>query len=164
MPKEKKLSNFCLVLILIFGSIIKLSAQQVNVITLDQVYSRVNAGSDTLFVINFWATWCVPCVKELPDFERLNAGKGNEKLKILLVNMDNKSKLTTSVLPFLKKSGIQNEVYMLNEADPQEYINRVDTSWSGALPATLMIKNSKRKFFEKDFTYSELEEETKKFD
>ncbi len=66
-------------------------------------------------------------------------------------------------MPFIKKNGIKNEVFMLNEPDPEVYINRIDSSWSGALPATLMLKDKKRKFFEKDFTYSELLGEYKNF-
>jgi thiol-disulfide isomerase/thioredoxin len=142
---------------------LNLFAQQIDLITVDQLYSRINSGPDSTYIINFWATWCTPCVKELPDFEKLNEQYKTEKLKVLLVNMDYKSKLNNSVLPFIKKNGIKNEVFLLNESDPQVYINRIDTSWSGALPATLMVKERKRKFFEKDFTYAELVEEYKNF-
>jgi len=142
---------------------LNLKAQHVDLLTLNQLYERVNHGHDTTFIINFWATWCVPCVKELPNFEKLNDEYKNENLKVLLVNLDYKSKLNSSVLPFLKKNGIKNEVFMLNEPDPEVYINRIDSSWSGALPATLILKDKKRKFFEKDFTYSELLSEYKNF-
>ena len=146
----------------LLGSL-KLAAQQVDLITVDQLYSRINSGRDSTYIINFWATWCGTCVKELPDFEKLNDQYKSEKLKILLVNVDYKSKLNNSVLPFIKKNGIKNEVFMLNESDPQVYINKIDSSWSGALPATLMVKEKKRKFFEKDFTYAELADEYKNF-
>jgi hypothetical protein len=78
--------------------------------------------------------------------------------------VDFKSKLSTSVIPFVKKNNIQNEVFLLNEPDPQVYINRIDSSWSGALPATVMMKDQKHMFFEKDFTYEELLNEYKKFE
>jgi thiol-disulfide isomerase/thioredoxin len=139
------------------------TAQRVGLITLDQLYDRVDRGGDTLYVINFWATWCAPCVKELPNFEKLSKDYKNKNLRVLLVSMDFKSKLDTTVIPFIRKIGIKNEVLILNETDPQIYINRIDSSWSGALPATLMIKYNKRKFFEKDFTYSELQNEYKNF-
>jgi thiol-disulfide isomerase/thioredoxin len=159
--KGNKLKSGLMLSFLLGG--LNLSAQQVDLITVDQLYSRINSGRDSTYIINFWATWCAPCVTELPDFEKLNDQFKNEKLKVLLVNVDYKSRLKNSVLPFIKKNGIKNEVFMLNEPDPQVYINRIDTSWSGALPATLMVKEKKRKFFEKDFTYSELLDEYKNF-
>jgi thiol-disulfide isomerase/thioredoxin len=140
------------------------SAQKVDLVTLDQLYARVTHGQDTVYVINFWATWCVPCVKELPNFERLSSEHDNQKLKVLLVSVDFKSKLKTSVIPFIKKNRIRNEVFLLNEPDPQVYINRIDSSWSGALPATVIMKDQKHIFFEKDFTYEELFNEYKKFE
>jgi thiol-disulfide isomerase/thioredoxin len=143
-------------LTLLLMSCLGLSAQQVSLINLDQLYDRVNHGQDTTFIINFWAEWCAPCVKELPDFIRFSREHKNEKLKVLLINVDFRSKLKTSVLAFIKRNGIKNEVFLLNERDPQIYIDRIDSSWSGALPATLLIKDRRRKFFEKEFTYSEL--------
>jgi thiol-disulfide isomerase/thioredoxin len=140
------------------------SAQKVNLITLDQLQERLDHGRDTLYVINFWATWCTPCVQELPYFEKLSNNYKNKNLRVLFVSIDFKSKLHSTVIPFVKKNGIRNEVFMLNEPDPQIYINRIDSSWSGALPATLMVKEKKRKFFEKDFTYTELESEYKNFE
>ncbi|HEV3222101.1 MAG TPA: TlpA disulfide reductase family protein [Puia sp.] len=139
------------------------SGQEVGLVTLNQLYDRVDHGRDTIYVINFWATWCVPCVKELQNFERLSNVYKNKNLKVLLISLDFKSKLNESVLPFVKRNKMKNEVFMLNEPDPQIYINRIDSSWSGALPATLMVKNKKRKFFEKGFTYSELLNEYKNF-
>lgn len=139
------------------------TAQKAGLITLNSLYNRVDHGKDTVYIINFWATWCGPCAKELPDFEKLSVNYKTEKLKVLLINLDYKSKIQSSVLPFIKRNNIRNEVFVLDERDPQVYINRVDSTWTGGLPATLMIKNGKRDFFEKDFTYDELLAEYKKF-
>jgi thiol-disulfide isomerase/thioredoxin len=136
---------------------------KIELINLNSLYNRVDHGQDTVYIINFWATWCGPCAKELPDFEKLSVDYKSEKLKVLLISLDGKSKIQTSVLPFIKRNGIKNEVFILDESDPQVYINRVDSNWSGGLPATLIIKNGKRKFFENDFTYEELLNEYKKF-
>ncbi len=142
---------------------LQVSAQKVDLITIDQLNARVAQGHDTTYLINFWATWCVPCVQELPNFEKLSREHENEKLKVLLINVDFKSKINSSVIPFLKKNKIQNEVFFLNEPDPQAYINRIDSSWSGAIPATVIVKENRHSFFEKDFTYAELLNEYKKF-
>lgn len=125
-------------------------------IKIDQLNTRLENGKDTIYIINFWATWCVPCVKEIPNFEKLNEQYKSEKLKILLICVDFKSQLNTSVIPFIKKRNLRNEVFLLDEKDQQEYINRIDTSWSGSIPATLFVKKSTRKFIEKEFTYPEL--------
>ena len=140
-----------------------LFCQDVRLITLDQLYKRVNDSKDTVFVVNFWATWCVPCLEELPHFEKLSKQLKNKKLKVLLISMDSKSKLKSTVTEFVRRSRIKNEVFLLDENDQQIYINRIDTTWSGALPATLMLRNNDRRFFEKEFTYPVLLETCKNF-
>ena len=131
-------------------------SQQVRIIDIDQLNQRIENGKDTTFIINFWATWCAPCVKELPNFEKLNKEYKADKLKILLVSVDFKSKLQSTVTPFIIKRKIRSEVFLLNETDQQEYIDRIDPGWSGSIPATLFIKNGKRKLIEKEFTYTQL--------
>ena len=139
-----------------------LFAQRVELITLDHLYQRVEMGKDTTYIINFWATWCAPCVKELPHFEKLSAEYKNSPLKVLLISLDTRSKMNQTVVPFVKKRGLSNEVFLLDEKDQQVYINRIDSSWSGALPATLMMKQQHRKFFEQEFSYEELLRQYKK--
>lgn len=131
-------------------------SQQPNLTSLDQLYNRAAQGSDTVYVINFWATWCVPCLKELLSFEMLHTRFGKEKLKVLLVNVDFKTRQQTIVLPFLKKRKFQTEVCLLDEPNQEAFINRVDTAWSGAIPATLFMQGSKRRFYEAEFTYPQL--------
>jgi thiol-disulfide isomerase/thioredoxin len=135
------------------------SAQQVKVLTLDQLDRRIEMGKDTVYVINFWATWCGPCVAELPNFEKLQATYKSRPLKVLLISLDFKSKLEKDVKPFVKKRGLKSEVFWLNEPNEQQYIDRVSKTWSGALPATLVINKKRkiRKFYEKEFTYAELD-------
>ena len=132
------------------------NAQKVSLIKIDELENRINTGKDTTYIINFWATWCTPCMEELPNFEKLNNGYKKEKLKILLVSVDFKSQLTSSVIPFVNKKKLKNEVFFLDEEDQQEYINRIDSTWSGAIPASLFIRNNKRKFIEGQLSYSAL--------
>ena len=147
----------------LFG-IISVSAysQNVKLININQLNERIKNGKDSTYVVNFWATWCAPCIKELPHFEKLGAEYKSEKLAVLLVSLDFKSKLTSNVIPFVKRKNLKNEVFLLNESNPQEFIDRIDPSWSGSIPATLFIKNDKRKFVESEFTYEQLLTEYKK--
>jgi thiol-disulfide isomerase/thioredoxin len=136
-------------------------AQDVQLIKLDEINNRIRSGTDTIYIINFWATWCVPCLEELSHFEKLSGSYKRQKLKVLLVSLDFRSKLESTVVPFVRKKAIKNEVFLLNEINQQDYIERIDPDWSGALPATLIIYKNKRKFFEKEFTYQQLVTEYK---
>lgn len=138
-------------------------SKQVSFITADKLNERLKQGKDTMYVVNFWATWCAPCIKELPHFEKLQQEKRKEKLKVLLVSVDFKDRLEKSVIPFVKKRGLKNEILLLDETDQQVYIDKIDNSWSGAIPATLFVKGCNRKFVEKEFTYPSLLTEYQNF-
>ncbi|HEY0898898.1 MAG TPA: TlpA disulfide reductase family protein [Sphingobacteriaceae bacterium] len=133
---------------------------QVKLLSIDELETRLSQGKDTVYVVNFWATWCGPCIEELPHFEKLQQTYKKQPVKVLLISTDFKSKLETSVKPFVKKHKLQNEVFLLNEKNQQVYIDRISKDWSGALPATLIINRKKqlRKLYEKEFTYKELEQ------
>ncbi len=117
--------------------------------------------NDTTYVINFWATWCKPCIKELPAFEKLNAEYSTEKVKVLLVSLDFPDKIEKQVIPFIEKNNIRSEVILLDDDDSNTWIPKVSKEWSGAIPATIIYSNTARKFYERSFTYEELEEELK---
>lgn len=148
--------KYFLFIILFF--VVNFANAQVKLLTLNQLEKRVAQGIDTTFVINFWATWCQPCVKELPNFEQLQLNNKEKPVKVILVSLDFKSKLKSQVIPFVKQNNIKAEVYVINEADQQAFIEKVDKQWTGAIPATLFIntKSKKRLFFEKEFNYQEL--------
>lgn len=111
-----------------------------------------------MYIVNFWATWCKPCVKELPAFDKLSHEYRNQSVKILLVSIDDQAELDTKVKPFIKKQGLHTEVLLLNETKPHKWIDRVDSTWSGAIPATMIVQRStgRKMFYEKDFSYDEL--------
>ncbi len=128
-------------------------SQKVDLITIDQLNHRVkNNSGDTTYIINFWATWCMPCLEELPIFGKFQEQFINQPVKIILVSVDFKSRLR-QVENYVKKNKIPNEVHLLNETNQQEYIDRVDKNWSGTIPATLFIHKENRKLHEGAFTY-----------
>ncbi|KAA2238715.1 TlpA family protein disulfide reductase [Chitinophaga agrisoli] len=147
-----------LYIILLHAFLLPASAQQVRLVTLDELERRFTAGGDTTYVINFWATWCGPCVDELPHFEKFRQTFKDEPVRVLLVSLDARSKLRGQVLPFVKKARLQNEVILLNETDQQQYIDRISPEWSGSLPATLFVNKGKqlRRLQEREFTYDQL--------
>jgi thiol-disulfide isomerase/thioredoxin len=116
-----------------------------------------NLNSDTTYIYNFWATWCKPCIAELPYFERYNKENQGKPVKMVLVSLDFKDKVETAVKPFIERKKIRSEVVVLADGKASEWIDRVDSSWSGAIPATLVLKGDKKLFFEKSYeTYEDL--------
>jgi hypothetical protein len=133
--------------------------QTISVISLDQLEQRLDNGADTSFVVNFWATWCGPCVKELPYFDQLTVHAVGTKTKVLLVSLDFAEHLDSKVIPFVAERGLKSEVMLMDEAKPNKWIPRVSTDWSGAIPATLFVNTQKktRHFYEGSFNEGELE-------
>jgi thiol-disulfide isomerase/thioredoxin len=120
-----------------------------------------NKEDELIYVINFWATWCKPCVKELPAFEQLNKNYKNEGVKVVLVSLDFPEKIKTGVIPFIEKHELQSHVVLLDDPDANTWIPKVSEEWSGAIPATVIVKDGKKTFYERSFTYVELETEIK---
>lgn len=111
--------------------------------------------NDTVYLINFWATWCAPCRKELPDIEEIGKKYSGEKFRILLVSLDMAETLESTLIPFLKKNNIQSAVVLLDDPDGNSWIDKVDKLWGGSIPATLIYRNDERLFIDKqvDFNY-----------
>lgn len=141
-------------------------AQNVAVIRFPELQKRLTRPTDTTYVVNFWATWCGPCVKELPNFEQLRGANATKKVKVLLVSLDYASQLDKKVKPFVKQRDLKSEVVLLNESDPNEWIDKVDAQWSGALPFTLIFNNKTRQrtTFERELSAAELTAALKKFE
>ncbi len=131
---------------------------QVPSVDFDGLEPRLSTGSDSVYVVNFWATWCVPCVKELPEFERINEEYADRKVNVLLVSLDNPNHMESRVIPFIEKHGLKSEIILLNDPRSHHWIPRVDESWSGAIPATIVFTRNSRSFYEKVFTWEELED------
>ena len=112
-------------------------------------------------IINFWATWCSPCIKELPDFDSISKVYKNTKVKVLLVTMDFKEDLKSKVLPFILAKNLYSEVLLLDELNGNYFIPKISDAWSGAIPATLILnqKNNFRHFFEKKLSFAFLKTE-----
>lgn len=152
--------------LIVFGALFCSAAcfgQHAEIIKLTDLQEIIAAKSDRIQIINFWATWCAPCIKELPLFEKLNA-EGRSDLKITLVSMDlDLDPNPEKVYKFILRKKIKSEVVLLDEVDPNSWINKVEKDWSGALPATIFInqKTGKRKFIEKEMLEGDLEKHLK---
>lgn len=112
---------------------------------------------EKVLVVNFWATWCKPCVEELPHFEALEDRYADQGVKVVLVSLDFPNKAEEQLLPFIDRNNVKSQVVLLNDPKQNTWIPKVDPEWSGAIPATLIIQGVNRRFYEKSFNFEELE-------
>jgi thiol-disulfide isomerase/thioredoxin len=133
-------------------------AQKADLIKLKDLQEVINSPTEHIQVINFWATWCAPCVKEMPLLEKLNAE--NKNVDVTLVSMDyDLDPNPEKVQRFMSRKKLQSKVVILAESDPNSWIDKIDKNWEGALPTTLVIntKTGKRKLIQKELQEGELE-------
>lgn len=119
--------------------------------TFDEFEHILQLESDTTYLINFWATWCGPCVKELPYIEDLVETYEGQKYRSILVSLDFKKQLESKLVPFLNKNNIKSDVVVLLDGKSSKWIDRVDPAWTGAIPITIVYNKKKRLFFERLF-------------
>jgi thiol-disulfide isomerase/thioredoxin len=153
------MKRLVLILILACFSIQYSVAQDTDipVMSYEEFSPYLHQNNDTLYVINFWATWCKPCVVELPYFEKINELYADKKVKVILVSLDFPDEMDTRLKPFVTKKGLKSDIILLNETDPNTFIDKVSPKWSGAIPATYIYKGSNSDFYEMSFSFEELE-------
>ena len=132
------------------------SARAIEIYNFRDLEPLLNKSNDTTYVIHFWATWCVPCLKELPEFNKFADKHSQQKIKIILVSLDFPRHIDNKLIPFIEKHKITSKVIVLDDPNQNYWINKVSPDWSGAIPATLIYKNQFKRFYEKSLTYEEL--------
>lgn len=108
-------------------------------------------------IINFWATWCAPCIKELPHFEEVRREYADRGVEVTLVSLDMPSMWEKRLPAFIEKRGIESPVVVLDDPRQNDWIPRVSKEWSGAIPATLIYSADRREFYEQQFDGPQLE-------
>ena len=143
---------------IIFIAIAFAATAQPKVVKLAELEKLINTPSEKIQVINFWATWCGPCVKEMPLIEKLGQERGD--IRITLVSMDLElDSNPNKVFKFVERKAIKSDVLILDAPDPNSWIDKIEKQWNGSLPATIIIntKTGKRAFAGKELKEGELE-------
>ena len=139
--------------------------QKIEYIKVPELEKILNNSEDKLFVVNLWATWCGPCVTELPTFEKTAGDYDKSKVKFLLISLDFPSQIEKQLKPFLKKNRITLDVAVMMDVDYNSWIGKIDPQWQGAIPATLIFNNQEkiRYFHSGEITETELRSLINKF-
>ena len=141
----------------------KESTQTFKMLNYEELAPYLLRSDDKTYVVNFWATWCKPCVVELPVFEKLHEEYKNKNVEVLLVSLDFKKQVETRLMPFIEKHNLQPTVILLDDVKENVWIPKISETWSGAIPATLIYNKDKRSFYEQSFEYEQLLTEVNKF-
>ena len=129
----------------------------------EQLKPYLEKNDGKTYVVNFWATWCAPCVKELPYFEQINQEYAAKNVEVLLVSLDFPKQVDKKLIPFINKRKLQSKVVLLDDTNENVWIPAINKDWSGALPATLIYNTIQRKFYEQSFDYETLTNELNSF-
>jgi len=126
---------------------------------IEDVVNSFSAKNDTTYVINFWATFCKPCIEEIPDFIKITEQYKSKKVKLLLVSLDLPGYVPARLPEFIKKNKFITNHVWLNETNADHFCPMIDTKWSGAIPATLIVNNNTgyKKFTEDQVSATDLE-------
>ena len=124
---------------------------------------HLNKFKGKWLVLNFWATWCAPCVKELPYFEAVNKTYKDKNVEVLLVSLDFPRNYERKLKRFIKTHDLRSKNVAFDDTDQNRWIPAINKNWSGAIPATIIYKGDKRQFYERSFTQEELENELNQF-
>jgi thiol-disulfide isomerase/thioredoxin len=113
--------------------------------------------NDSLYIVNFWASWCIPCREELPAFEKVSGKYAGQKVKVLLVSLDMPNQVESRLIPFIHKNNIKSEVILLDDPNQNEWIDKVDNKWTGSIPFTVIYGKGTRLSYERSLSFNELD-------
>lgn len=157
----KKLSKYVCVFLFMLLTIVG-HTQSVPVWKLKDLQAAIHQSKEPT-IINFWATFCKPCIAELPHFQAMANQYKAQGVKLIMVSLDLKEAYPTKVASFAKKLKLTSPVVYLDESNADLFCPAVDSSWSGAIPASLFVNNATgyRKFYEEELSKEKLETEIK---
>lgn len=150
--------KYCILLVLLLFTHHFLSAQQIQVVTYDSLAKKIYNKSDTTYMLHFFATWCVPCMNELPAIISYDKQHTATRYKLVLVSLDPSNTANQNLQAVISKLDITNTIYVLQDTNANDWISKVDPKWSGAIPASLFINQHKayRKFIAEPLTLQSL--------
>jgi len=131
-------------------------SQQHVAVDITSLKSLYTSPSDTLYMVHFFATWCKPCIKELPKLLALDSQNSKINHKLILVCLEDEKTSSDAMEKLALQLRIKHTIYLLNPKNVNQWINDIDPRWSGSLPMTLLKKRHKRICIERDLTQKDI--------
>jgi thiol-disulfide isomerase/thioredoxin len=144
-------------ILFLFGTCTSQSIPKWKITELEEYIKK----SEQPVIVNFWATYCVPCIKEIPYFHEMVNKYERTGIKLLLVSLDFEESYPGKITSFATQRKFTAPIVWLDETNADYFCPRIDSSWSGVMPASLFVNNKTgyRRFFESEMTKEELESE-----
>jgi thiol-disulfide isomerase/thioredoxin len=135
------------------------NSQAIKKYKITDIEKYIATSKDTVLVINFWATFCKPCVAEIPSFIKVTDQYKNNGVKLLLVSLDLPAFYPAKIQTFAKAHNFTPTIVWLDETNADYFCPKIDPKWSGSIPATLIInkRTGYRKFFEEEMEEGKFE-------
>lgn len=153
MKNSARYLVFIVMLFIIFNIAVSQEVERIKIPELERI---INNPDDRIHVLNFWATWCGPCVREFPLFEKVAKEYNNKNVRFLMISLDFPSQIEKQLIPFLKKHNTTLDIAVMMDVDYNAWIDKVDNSWQGDIPATLVFNNARK---QKNFHKGEIDEQ-----
>ncbi len=140
------MKNISALIVFSFFFSIQCISQQIKKIKISEILQIIDT-SKTPVIINFWASWCHPCITELPVLEKDAAEYKNARL--ILVSLDMPADYPEKLTEFVQQKNYHSEIFWLDELHTSDLYHKIDAHWRGSLPATIMINNPRhyREFY-----------------
>jgi thiol-disulfide isomerase/thioredoxin len=151
-----KIVRFFFIQVLISLSVVT-NAQSIEKIKITDL-EKILQKTDSTYIINFWATFCAPCIEEMADLIKYTKKYEKQKVKLIFVSLDLAEAYPSQILEFVTKKKLSDTVVWLNETDADYFCPKIDTLWTGTIPATIIVNNKigYKKFFEKKLSAKEI--------
>jgi thiol-disulfide isomerase/thioredoxin len=152
--------NKFVIIIVSFFIISSSAAQSVKKVKIEELEAYIK-NSDHPLVVSFWATWCGPCVREIPWLQEAVAKKQDKKVEFILVSLDFREAFPNKISEFVKQKNFNATHFWLDETNADHFCPKIDAKWEGGIPANLFVNNSTgyHKFFQRQLTDRQAEME-----
>lgn len=97
-----------------------------------------DSAKGKVLVLNFWATWCGPCVAEFPELVALDAKYRDKGVKFVGITADDPEDVQPKVIPFIKKHQVKFDIVQQNIEDSEQLMNQITKDWNGVIPVTVV--------------------------